>query len=175
MRLIRTTVPTMAALASIAALVTGVVVSTVEARHHKSSHKPSTTQGGTLGGVEQQALAHHLSTMQLPTGLTHTVVCPRLAGPTDACFAGTSSAPVSSTLDAIDEASRTLASLGVTLSAPISCTPVSGGPQGSGYSCGSRGTWHTAPVSATLFIANPDHRPAGVPGVDAMLSVLPAV
>ena len=172
MRLMRTSLPTVAIAAAGAALVSGLVLSAVDARHHKSSSLPPPSETQTISIQMQQALAHQLRTMKLPSGIRHTDVCPRVSSPADACFAGTLTVPVASPVDAVDVVSGMLKSLDVVPGTTFSCPPVIGGPQGSGYSCSVDGTWNSAEVSATVFISNPGHRPAGIPAVDAMLSVL---
>jgi hypothetical protein len=173
MRLIRTTVPTIAVTASVAALVSGVVVSTVEARHHKP-HKSVAAPDQT--SVEMaQATADQLNAMTLKNGIEHTKLCPTVATSRDACFTGPLDKPATDTTVAIAVTREMLASLDVAVTRPIGCTPVPGGPWGTGYGCTVGATWHSAPVGVTVFVSDQAkaERPEGAPGLDAMLTVVP--
>ena len=171
MRLIRTTLPTIAVLASVGALVSGVVISTVEARHH---HKSTTQSVAANPYADQLAarMAAALNVMPLPQGVTHSpTVC--MSPPTrfDACFTGTLGAPAADVSAATTDAQQFLSSLGVTFDHPVGCSPQTGGPWGSGFGCITTGSWHTAPIAMAVFVSNETHRAKGTPSLAAMLSV----
>jgi len=165
----RTTLPTIAVTASVAALVSGLVVSTVRGHHDKGS--PKSAAHATITVAQQQAIAHQLNGMALPAGITHSTVCPRVVTATEACFASSDKTPAASALSAADAAEQMLTSLGVTLGLTRSCEQVTAGPEGSGYSCQANGVWHGSLLSTTVFVSDAKTQPAGVPAESAILSV----
>ena len=168
--------PTLAVLAAAAALASGVVLSTVEARHHKSSSHRGTAGTATPDQtvlMQQAGTADTIKAMKLGPGLQHSTVCPRAASSVDACFTGTLSKPATDPGAATSVASQMLGSLDVALGPAFGCDAVSGGPWGSGYDCTATGTWHSAPVNAFVFVSSEARTHAGAPRLDAMLTVLP--
>ena len=166
--------PTLAVLAAVAALATGVVLSTVEARHHKSSSHHGTATPDQNVVMQQVATANTIKAMKLGKGLQHTTVCPRAATSVDACFTGALSKPATDPSTATSVAGEMLSSLEVGLGPAFGCDAVSGGPWGSGYDCAATGTWHSAPVNAFVFVSSEARARAGAPRLAAMLTVLPA-
>jgi len=175
MRLIRTTVPTIAVTASLAALVSGVVVSSVVARDHHKSSPPAASAPDPTSIEFAQATANQLNAMTLTNGIEHTKLCPNAATSMDACFTGALGKPATDPSAAIASAQGILTSLDVTVIRAIGCTTLTGGPWGSGYLCSDSGTWHSAPLSVSVFVSNvaKSQRPDGAPGLDAMLTVIP--
>src|SRR4051812_36682503 len=81
------TLPTISVLLALVALIAGVVVSAVDARHHRHSTRP-VARAVPMTAARAQAVAHALRGSQLPPGIQHTTVCPQAPTELDACFAG---------------------------------------------------------------------------------------
>jgi hypothetical protein len=169
MRLTRSAVPTIAASVAVVALISAVVVGSVESKHH--SHKSQDSGGQSIPLAQQQSIAHQLNTMTLPKGFAHTTVCPQTATAVDACFSAPLTGTVPSALTAASDTEQMLTSLGITLGLSRSCAAATSGPQGSGYYCQSNGTWHGNTISTTVFVSNAAHKRSTPARLDAMVSV----
>jgi hypothetical protein len=169
---VRAKVATVLAATMAAALVTAVVLNAVASPQHKSTlpQGASPAPENTLTADQRESIAHQLSTMALPKGLSHTSICPQEATPMDACFASNPAQGARSVLNAADETEQFLTSLHIVLTLERSCSQIAGGPLGRGYDCQASGRWNDAAVTAVVFLS--DHKVTGLPGIDGMITVL---